>query len=349
VRLSVKTTQEQNQLRTIFEITDSGIGMAPDELKKIFNQFEQANNEISKNFGGTGLGLNIVKALVDVQKGDIDVHSEPGIGSTFVIALNFTITSHLPRPKEKISDQHHSLNTEVLVVDDDAMILKLCGLILKKNKVKHTLFNDPLALVYRDANPSITHVLIDIRMPKMNGVQVCKALKSKYPASTKFIALTAHVLPDERNSLLHEGFDAILTKPFHEAELLKTLNVITIHEQQVSRLPDFSVVRQMTMGDESLFQSVMQQFVDESDEDYIILRESLKLRDKKQVREIVHKLAGRFGQMGVYDLSNELHEIEVELVEGRSVEELENAIMEVMNESLDLIQNIRLTTITHMN
>ncbi len=90
VKLAVSTeTQGDKNVRCTFEVTDSGIGIFPDDLEKIFNHFEQANPNIAKHYGGTGLGLTIVKSLVDAQNGTLDVSSKPGFGSTFEVVLDF--------------------------------------------------------------------------------------------------------------------------------------------------------------------------------------------------------------------------------------------------------------------
>jgi len=347
VRLSIKTFEQDDKVKVQFEIADSGIGMTDEEVKKIFNQFEQANPDISKKYGGTGLGLTIVKALVDVQHGDIQVTSEPGAGSTFTIKLQFAKAAVQQQTvtQTKLSDIS-TFNSKVIVVDDDAMILKLCSLILKKNKISHKTYSDVDELIAQRADPAVSHFFVDIRMPKINGVQLCSILKPKYGQHAKFIALTAHVLPEERQNLLTEGFDLVLTKPFHEAALLEALGLS--HSDAISsNLPDFKQVRQMTMGDEALFQSVMQQFVAESESDLARL-ETVMQSDKKVTREIIHRLAGRFGQIGIYDLSAIFHDIEVGLVKGKELHELKPEIETAVKDAMLVLRAIRINTLANV-
>jgi signal transduction histidine kinase/FixJ family two-component response regulator len=352
VRLTVTTLDEAAHVNVIFEITDSGIGMSDGELKKIFHQFEQANPDITKNFGGTGLGLTIVKALIDVQQGQLDVKSDPGIGSTFRVELRYEKAEDIVRtlPIETKEEQSAS-NARIIVVDDDALILKLCTLILKKNNIPFTTYNEPQSVLAEKADPSVTHIFIDIRMPQMNGVQLCKALRKVYGPKTQFIALTAHVLPDERDLLIKDGFNAVLTKPFHESEMLRAIGAspTALPEKPANNIPDFAVVRKMTMGDEALFQVVLQQFLEETDSDHVLLKECMKTGNQKMVREVVHKLAGRFGQMGIYPLAEKMREIEIELVEGKSLESLAERLHGILREVGTLLQNIRLTKIEHLN
>lgn len=348
IKLTVKTLEISENIQCIFEIKDTGIGMSSEELKTVFNQFEQANSHITKNYGGTGLGLTIVKSLIEVQDGELEVLSEPGVGSTFRISLGFEKATeaqhHVVQPAETVSK---TLNGKVIVIDDDAMIMKLCSLILQKNNIAYTTYHDAEHLIQAQQDPLVSHILLDIRMPKMNGVEVCKALKKIYPEEVKFIALTAHVLPEERESLIHQGFNTVLAKPFHEAELLAALGVSLLEKRPVEDAPDFATVRQMTMGDDSLFYSVIQQFVEESEYDIQKLQGQVETRNKKDIREIVHKFAGRLGQLGIQKLSTKYRELETEIVEGSTYEEISDDLLDVIKETKDLLSNVRITMLEH--
>ncbi len=113
----------------------------------------------------------------------------------------------LSRPRSKTNDK--SFKGKVIVVDDDIMILRLCGLILAKNGISYITFNAATRLLDEKPDPDVTHILMDIRMPEINGIELCHELHKKYDSEIKFVALTAHVLPQERQELLDEGFDAV--------------------------------------------------------------------------------------------------------------------------------------------
>jgi signal transduction histidine kinase/CheY-like chemotaxis protein/HPt (histidine-containing phosphotransfer) domain-containing protein len=342
VTMSIKTMDEADKLKSVFTISDTGIGMNEEELGKIFNHFEQANSRITKTFGGTGLGLTIVKALIDVQGGAIDVQSKPDEGTTFIVTLHYK-KAEMPVTNVEESVTQSSKSVHAVMVDDDPMIVKLCGLILKKANINHKAFNNPLQLLDMPVDETITHFLIDIRMPEMSGVQLCKALRQKYSKDLKFIALTAHVLPEEKDSLLKQGFDDVLPKPFHESDLLKALGQrVTMKASSITH--DFAELRKMTMGDEALFNSIMQQFLEESDDDLDILKQELRKNGKVKMREIVHKLAGRFGQMGIFALSSKWHAIEVDLVAGKQLKVISENILDTIKETDSLLNNVRLNT-----
>jgi signal transduction histidine kinase/CheY-like chemotaxis protein len=351
IRLSVKTLEDGSDVRCTFEITDTGIGMYPDELEKIFNQFEQANAHIAKNYGGTGLGLTIVKSLIDAQHGSLDVSSKPGFGSTFQAVLKFEKCDALP-DSQKLSMRarpEHSFEGKEMVVDDDPLILRLVSLIFSKNKIEHVTFQDADECLTLQVDEGITHIFLDIRMPSINGVDLCHALKEKYNAKVNFIALTAHVLKEERENILSEGFDAILSKPFHEGELLEVIRTSRQKIKTPIATVDLSALRQMTLNDESLFQSVLTQFVEETTNDINDLYPLLPTNDTARVREIVHRLSGRLSQLGISNLGSQFQDVESRIVAGKSVQDLTVEIEKMLKRLQDLITQVRLTSMEHLN
>lgn len=345
VKLNLKTKVDGNQVECVFEISDTGIGIRQEDLAKIFNQFEQANSLISRHYGGTGLGLTIVKSLVEAQGGSLDVSSDPGYGSCFKVTLRFE--KALVAESQSIAlEKYASIppTGKVIVIDDDVMILRLCSLILKKNEIQFVTYTDAKKLINEKPDPVVSHILIDIRMPDINGIELCQELHKKYNSTTIFVALTAHVFPQEQQQLLNEGFDAVLSKPFREQEFLNLFDVTrnknttaTIESSEV----DFTTLKLMTVGDEGLFQSILAQFIEETENDLHQLDEHLKYMNTGPIREIVHKLAGRIGQMGVKSLSVKLRSIETKLVDGTSLSSLVERLMGAKDEVEKLLRTIR--------
>lgn len=332
VKLSVRTVPNLNSVRCFFEISDTGIGISSEEIKTIFNQFEQASTSIAKQYGGTGLGLTIVKSLVEAQGGELEVDSEPGKGSVFTVELVYeriTTTQH-HQLQEKASSPMERFSGKVLVVDDDAMILKLCGLMLSQRNINHQLYNDAEKLLHAPIDGAVTHVLMDIRMPHINGVDLCRELKKVYGNRVTYVALTAHVLPEEQQELLDVGFDKVLSKPFREDELVSLFEATSSSNlSDIESKPaeiNLSVLRSLTFGDEQLLQTIIHQFITDTEQDLENLRACIQTDDTASVREIVHKLSGRVGQMGASSTSGSLHVIEKRIDEGEFLETLLNEI-----------------------
>jgi CheY-like chemotaxis protein len=195
---------------------------------------------------------------------------------------------------------------------------------------------------------------MDIRMPHINGVELCHALRKIYEPDVKFIALTAHVFPQERQALIEEGFDIVLTKPFHERQLINLLGITppvytqpALHETKTITGPplDLTTLRQMTLGDENLFISVLNQFQDETAADLETLEEQIKLMEAGPIREIVHKLAGRVGQIGITQLSAELRQMEDKLVQGAALQTIMPQLVDIKDELQKLLETIRTMTV----
>jgi signal transduction histidine kinase/DNA-binding NarL/FixJ family response regulator len=352
VRLSVHTISENNTVRCIFEVADSGIGMDKEEQSKIFNQFEQANASITKHYGGTGLGLTIVKSLVEAQHGDLYVTSEPGMGSVFRIDLVFekAVADNTVPALQNKTMLSGAFKGKVVLIDDDSLILKLCALILKKHRIPHVTFTSANRLMDSEPDPQVTHIFLDIRMPEINGVDLCKALRKKYNPAVRFTALTAHVLPEEKESLINEGFDSILSKPFHELELLQSLGITSPDDyREAIEQPDFTTLKKMTMGDEVLFQSIIVQFIDETMEDLSRINHDIKEQNKMALRETVHKMAGRFAQLGMTALAARLNAIERKLVAGYDTTDLADEVTRLSKKASDTVIQIRLTTLEQLN
>lgn len=351
IKLAVKTTESDDKVHCLFEVTDTGIGIPPEDLEKIFNQFEQANSNIAKHYGGTGLGLTIVKSLVDAQGGVLEVSSKPGFGSTFKVELTFEKgvlpeTPNVDTPAEPLALPFPG---KVVIVDDDPLILRLCSLILDKHGINYTAFHDPHECLAAPVDDRTSHIFLDIRMPSMNGVDLCHELRKQYHGKVRFIALTAHVLKEERDSILQKGFDSILSKPFRETDLTEILKTSASKVKLPASTPDLSALRQMTLNDETLFQSVLSQFIDETSEDINTLHARMTTGDTKAIRETVHRLSGRLSQIGIAHLGGRFGAIEAMIVSGKSADEFAGDLEEALGRLEELITHLRLTTPEHLN
>lgn len=350
VRLNVRTRVGKAPLQCVFEVTDTGIGIRKEDISKIFNQFEQANASITGRYGGTGLGLTIVKSLIEAQGGNLQVQSVPNQGSTFTATIPFErAPDALSAPATIEQLPVSTFRGKVLVVDDDVMILRLCSLVLERHNVPHETFSDGRKLLQQPVDPTVTFIFMDIRMPSINGIDLCHQLRKKYNRQAQFIALTAHVFPQEQKQLLDEGFDAVMLKPFRENDLLSRLGIHTSNPSHTDLSAgiteesslDLATLHVMTQGDDALMQTILLQFVDETMNDIYLLNELIKSPEPAAVREVVHKLAGRTGQVGASVLSKALRSLEVRLVNGESPEKMEDDLRYVAVKVEILIEEVK--------
>lgn len=338
VTFEAGTLEFDHSVRCVIKVTDSGIGMDAKTRARIFNQFEQASAATGTLFGGTGLGLTIVKNLVDALHGTIEVTSKPGEGSVFTITLNFGKASSVNtrKPAEKLLNETSLPLKKVLIIDDDPLILRLCSIILTHQQIAHETIQEPEAALQYNKLNEISHVFLDIRMPKINGIEVCVQLREKLHRQLYIVALTAHALPNEQADLLHQGFDTVLLKPFRESDFLAVIGLTSAAQEAVSTKDiDFSVLEKMTFDDKALQSSVMHQFADETEEDIKFFKQALQSKDISTIREVIHKFTGRVGQMGGIALSARLKEAELELVSSEYNESLDTKVNVLLKDVQD--------------
>jgi len=330
VKLSVFFKRQSDQLHFTFVVKDTGIGMSEKESSLIFNEFEQihaASFEVS-NQAGAGLGLNIVKALIENQGGRIYVKSKVGEGSTFTAYLTFEIAESPVLVKELARPKFES-NEQVWIVDDDQLILDLCGIILQKNGIRYQSFNSPIQLLNAQWEADVKIVLMDMRMPEMSGIELCKKLRESKGKDIKIYAITAQVLPDERDFLLENGFDGLLMKPFKEEGLLSVFyevvgvqDVPLVSEAEVEL--DLTALKKMTFGDEEQLAKILNTFARDCEADALEIRRASTHADMASLRLVTHRLAGRIAQIGAAKLAASFRSMELELSTQKELTALES-------------------------
>lgn len=214
-----------------FEVRDSGIGIAPEGLTRLFQPFTQANPSIVHQFGGTGLGLSICRRLVALMGGSLGADSSVGSGSTFWVEIPFTRTAaadaapasvdgaaKLPRPR--------LAGCQILVVDDNWLNLELSEWALKQEGASVVLVTDALqALMKLQEEPRrFQAVLMDVRMPGMDGLDAMRAIRQASELGRiPLIAYTAGVLPEQRQEAFAAGANDFIAKPVDLEELVRVL------------------------------------------------------------------------------------------------------------------------------
>jgi PAS domain S-box-containing protein len=227
VELSVDVQHSQGLLSQIcINVHDSGPGLAPTELQRLFQPFMQADSSTNRRFGGTGLGLLLSQKLAQALGGNVYVRSSRvGEGSVFSIEIMAEILPDFKVPtavvREPISGRQLE-NIRVLAVDDSLDNRLLLRLFLNKHGANVIEAGDGHEAVHKAAGQVFDVVLMDIQMPGMDGYEAVSILRGQgYTGS--IIALTAHAMEEERKRTLASGFDAHITKPIQHETLITTI------------------------------------------------------------------------------------------------------------------------------
>ena len=208
-----------------FELKDEGIGMSEEAQKRIFNAFEQADNSTTRKYGGTGLGLNITKSLVELMHGKIELHSVEGEGTSFKIDIPVELMEYEETTPQKESEEesYEPLNAHALIVEDNKTNQMLIKLLLEDMGLSYAVANDGVEAVHLYAQEKFDIVLMDENMPTMNGTEAMKVIRHRHQDVCPIIALTANAMSEDREKFLKAGFDNYLSKPIDDEELYKML------------------------------------------------------------------------------------------------------------------------------
>ena len=211
-----------------FYVTDTGVGIDSNSQTRIFDRFEQADDSLTRIHEGTGLGLTISKALIELLGGRLWVDSEIGRGSDFRFTLRLQGADNSVKQPTSASPSNSIIATlppsKVLIVEDDQINFELLKGILKQSQL--VLFhakNGVEALEIADRETNIDLVLMDIKMPQMDGYEATRRLKQLRP-DLPVIAQTAHAMADDRIKATESGCDGFLTKPIVIGDLAKLLS-----------------------------------------------------------------------------------------------------------------------------
>ncbi|MDH1056319.1 ATP-binding protein [Aquipseudomonas alcaligenes] len=206
-------------------VRDSGIGIAPERLEHMFDAFQQADTSISRRYGGTGLGLSIARTLAERMGGTLHASSEEGVGSVFTleIPLPFSLRSEDVQAQTQ-NDVASGGDQEVLLVEDNPVNQTVIEAMLRSLGYRVTLVGDGAQAVQRFDARRFSAVLMDCRLPVMDGYEATRQIRRHMPQNgTPIIALTANALQGDREACLQAGMNDYLAKPFKRADLERVL------------------------------------------------------------------------------------------------------------------------------
>ncbi|MEC8665254.1 MAG: ATP-binding protein [Pseudomonadota bacterium] len=235
VKISTEIEERDGKDFLRINVSDTGIGISPENFDLVFEKFKQGDSSVSRKYGGTGLGLPISRNLAKLMGGDIFLSSEAGKGSTFSLIIPYKTTETVieqdkGKTSKKLDDKiKASLNGEskALLVEDYQGNIVVISYILEDIGITFDVANTGVEALELWQNNHYDVVLMDIQMPEMDGFTATKEIRSlekrKKLDHTPIIGMTAHALVGDKDKCIEAGMDAYLPKPIVEADLKKEI------------------------------------------------------------------------------------------------------------------------------
>lgn len=229
VSLTITPQKIDDHVSLLFEVRDTGIGIAKEHQDKLFQTFSQADNSTARVYGGSGLGLAISARLVSLMGGELQVESESGQGSRFFFVLKLPLSDEIPEQNRTFvaSDATISPFTDlrVLLIDDHEMNRFFNSRLLMALAVKVTTAESGKQAIQLLRQHTFDLVFIDVSMPEMDGYETTREIRANPQwQHIPIVALTAHAISGERERCLAVGMDDYLPKPFTRKELQNMLH-----------------------------------------------------------------------------------------------------------------------------
>ncbi len=298
------------------EVTDTGIGLRPEDRQRLFEAFSQADISTTRRFGGTGLGLTICRQLLSLMHSEMHIESEPGKGSSFWFELECAIAPQEllieSTTSRSIRSEAETLTGRVLVAEDNDVNQKVVASFLQSFGCNVTVVADGNEVLIALAESDFDVILMDCQMPNMDGFETTRrvrALKS-VNAGIPIIAVTASALPEERARCFASGMNDFIAKPLAPDVLRAKLSMyLPLDDPTPTEAPRGYVdLLQQSLGDE--IHTLIATFVKSTNEQLHNIENALKAGRFDDVARYAHKLKGSSSALGFTPLYEAAQDIE---------------------------------------
>jgi two-component system sensor histidine kinase/response regulator len=367
------------EIRVRFEVQDTGIGISADKLPALYQAFEQADASTTRRYGGTGLGLAITRGLAQLMGGEVGVHSEPGMGSTFWFTVRLArghdetpaALPAAPGESEGVLRRHYA-GARLLLVEDNAVNRDVALELLRGVGLAVETAADGREAVVMAQATEYDLILMDMQMPDMDGFEATRAIRNLSAWHTRpIVALTANAFEADRRACLAAGMDDFVIKPVEPDDLYTTLvkwlpavrarnglegpepagkavaaGTNTSHEgglAGLAQVPGLDTARGLLMvrGNSGKYARLLATFAERHGQDVQRLADGLKSGDLAEMQRLAHNLTSTAGNLGAMGVSAAANAMQAAVRQGASGDAIERC-SEVLAADLDrLITGLR--------
>jgi PAS domain S-box-containing protein len=334
--------QEVNQL-PIFEfiVSDTGIGISPENLANIFEEFVQASSETSRKYGGTGLGLTITKNLIEMQGGTIKAESTLNKGTKFIVRLPYQIgeNSMLTNSKEEVAFTQID-KKRILVAEDVTINQIIVKQILEEWGHEVVLVSNGQEAFDAHKKKDFDLILMDIHMPEVDGyeaTQMIRHMGDTIKAAVPIVALTANAFKQETDRFAEAGFNDYITKPFTEAGLYdcikKQLQLNSpvdfskklkqkIAEENSEKLYDLSALQGIEQDDTAFLKEIVMVFIKNTTIDISNLLKAIESNNSNEIFQLAHRMKSSIYSLGIKQAYKTVESIEFYAKTGEQLDKI---------------------------
>ena len=329
ITVKAELLKQENEIANIqFLVKDTGIGIPTQKLDEIFERFTQANADTNRKYGGSGLGLSIVKKLLELQNGSINVESAVGVGSSFSFVIPYRKTSiHVAQPPLVSPQVQPKLKTKIniLVAEDNTLNQQLAHSLLTDWGFDFDIVENGKLAVVKLKKITYDLILMDIQMPEMNGYDAAQFIRQNLHLTIPIIAMTAHVLPGEKDKCISYGMTDYISKPIRENELYNLIakyingNSAKVkpenanHDSKInnSAITNLSYLKELSNGKPGFVNQMIELFLSEVPEEIQRLESAIHKQDFKTIHTLSHKIKSTISFAGLDDkINSELNQME---------------------------------------
>ena len=338
------------------EVVDTGVGIPEEKLNTIFESFSQADASVTRKYGGTGLGLTIVKQLVELQNGSISVTSKEHVGSTFVVRVPYSIgkASSISAPKNgKALKNSNAPQLFVLLVEDNDINRLYAKSILRNWNCYTETAENGLVAIEKIKNQEYDVVLMDIQMPVMDGYETTKAIRLMEPAKSgvPIVALTANATKADVEKCIAAGMNDYLPKPFTPDDLYRKLFVelkltpkervrTKASDEEGGKLYNLDYLRSVSGNNQEFIREMVMTFTQTIPPvlDEMII--ALKDKDWEKLARLAHQIKPSFTLMGLNPLRTTILFIEENSKYGTKLDELPDVVFDFVRQCKTILPEL---------
>lgn len=326
-------------------VIDEGYGMDKEFLDKIFEKFTQEGSSTARKFGGTGLGMNICKELVELMDGNIAVESEKGKGTTVTIQLPLELHEGIINTKVEEIDANsvnHLKDKRILIAEDNSMNQMVVEATLEPYEMSLTFVENGAEAIDILQTEEFDLVLMDVQMPVMDGLQATQIIRDRLKMDIPIIALTANVIEGDERKYLNSGMNDFVPKPFEEYQIIGKLSLwlgvdLELEPEKIDSadgLYSMDKLEQISRGSDAFIKKVIGIFIKETELTTGQFKEALEQHDFPEIKKVAHKMKPVIDQLSISSLTDEIRELEKWAEKGENVDRITTIIekyCEVMN------------------